>query len=138
VFYWQIRTVFLWKFYTELEYLCIVSIKLYIQWYHNFYCFITCGIYFIPRKISYLLIASPPSFTNYPAPRGHIFTSTLLNASCIYKLSCTPWTYHYIHTTKCLLHLQTKLRRYFFQRLLRCNACIVFSPSNLSHLVVWM
>ena len=55
----------------------------------------------------------PPSFTNYPAPRGHIFTSTLLNlprghiftstllnASFIYKLPCTPWTYLYIHTTK--------------------------------------
>ena len=51
----------------------------------------------------------PPSFTNYPAPRGHIFTSTLLNASFIYKLPCTPWTYLYIHTTKCLLHLQTTL-----------------------------
>jgi hypothetical protein len=40
----------------------------------------------------------PPAFINYPAPRGHIITSTLLNASFIYKLSCTPWTYLYIHT----------------------------------------
>ena len=97
---------------------CQYLFKLYIQWYHNFYCFITCGIYFIPRKISSLLIASPPSFTNYPAPRGHIFTSTLLIATNLRKKN---------QYKRCIVKVSEKnISAIFFNKALKFPKCITF------------